>query len=559
MWRFYDDTARLWPETNDMIRAKCPRCQLPVKAPDEYGGRAAQCPKCGTVSRVPAASKSKEKSALAAAAVAAPSKSKRKAAAKAKPSLGEELSGLAGKKPSKKAARRKAASGLAAAVAAQPKRRGGKLVARTPRQARGRGSSSKTGLYVALAGLVFILGLGGFLWNSFSTKQKRQESYDAVMALVDDAKQACDAGEFEKAEALYADAKKKANLHRRQFMDGSLKEQIDQLKELITVAGYRAEVDGLLAKAGTSRKQTPPQYQMAQSYYKQAQRKAEMYYSRTQDAKLKEYVELAKKELDSDEIRMGSQGRVFYDGKWMTPEAKARLEKIKMGLVFYNNKWMKATEVAKLKAQARLAAEVARKAQLAKRKKKPAKAPTRRPRRTRPKVLAMDGNADVWMFDDFENQTKPRWRVESWGAPATLSLAKKGKNTVLKVDYTTKGSDKCALRKYIPLQWPFETRDELVLDVNNMSKASVQLTLAFFTKGGKGFYETVGRNIRVGETKNVVYDLRSQRFKCAETGWANKSPLKDPGSVTSMCLMLYPRLAGTITFDNIRFTKKGKR
>jgi len=163
----------------------------------------------------------------------------------------------------------------------------------------------------------------------------------------------------------------------------------------------------------------------------------------------------------------------------------------------------------------------------------------------------------VWVLDDFETP-RIQWRVESWACPGKTSLVKKGKNTQLKLEYTRTGGDKCAMRRYIPISWPFESRDEILIDVTNEGKATFQMTLAFFTKNGKGFYETTGQRVPPGEKKNVMYDLRSKRFKCAETGWANKSPLMGPETVTSVVLMVYPNTPGTIVIDNVRLVKKGK-
>ena len=151
------------------------------------------------------------------------------------------------------------------------------------------------------------------------------------------------------------------------------------------------------------------------------------------------------------------------------------------------------------------------------------------------------------MREDIQNQ------VEALIAPILDDFGYE----LVDLQYKKEGSsDKCAVQRAIPLPWPFESRDQMVLDVYNENKSGVNLAMAFFTNHGRGFYESTGKYIKKGANKDVTYDLRSTKFKCAATGWNYGSPLKNPEAVNSVVLMIYPRSSGIVTFDNIRFVKK---
>ena len=52
--------------------------------------------------------------------------------------------------------------------------------------------------------------------------------------------------------------------------------------------------------------------------------------------------------------------------------------------------------------------------------------------------------------------------------------------------------------------------------------------------------------------KSVSFDLRSKRFKCAASSWTHKAAIQNPETVESILLCVYPRVSGSVTFDNIR-------
>jgi len=99
----------------------------------------------------------------------------------------------------------------------------------------------------------------------------------------------------------------------------------------------------------------------------------------------------------------------------------------------------------------------------------------------------------------------------------------------------------------------------LLMDVHNEGKGAFNLAISIFTRGGYGFYESTGRYIKKGSNKDVMFDLRSERFKSAQTGWAYKTAIKDPSATTAIVLMIYPRAPGVVHIDNVRFVKVKKK
>ena len=385
---------------------------------------------------------------------------------------------------------------------------------------------------------------------------------DNSRALVDDiiaqADRACQDGKYEEYEALYQKAIQEARQYKKNYKDGFFDDKVKEIQAFLENKRAQQDVWQVVQKAEDARK--GKKYDVAKSYYQEVLKKATTYFDVNPDATMKEYMDRAKKALASDEIRLGSQGYVLYDGTWMTDEERRGRIMAKRGMVLYKGKWMKREEKDKL-VKAEEARRAAAKAKPAAKAKAKAKAPTKvvkvvkKPPPPKPKVPAKDPNEKVWMFDDFEHG-KVLWPRQSWGDNATLSLVKSGKSTVLKVDFTKGKEGKCALQRAIPKPWPFESRDAVVMDVDNKSKGGFQLAISLFTHGWKGFYESTGVYVKKGMNKDVTFDLRSKRFKCAQTGWAYKSPLKDPKAVSSIVLMIYPRNPGTFNLDNVRFTKK---
>jgi len=174
-----------------------------------------------------------------------------------------------------------------------------------------------------------------------------------------------------------------------------------------------------------------------------------------------------------------------------------------------------------------------------------------------PDVIQPDAAAKVWMFDDFESG-KMQWQRANWGRPAKVTLVKARQSTCMKVEYVTtpKAQTSCVLQRPVPRTWPFESRDQVVLDVVNENESRVQLALAFFEEGHRTFYESRGVRLKKGENIGVTFDLKSSTFKSAKSGWQHTAPIARPQAIMSIMLMIYTPGRGALIVDNIRFVRK---
>ena len=179
------------------------------------------------------------------------------------------------------------------------------------------------------------------------------------------------------------------------------------------------------------------------------------------------------------------------------------------------------------------------------------------PQGPEPDVIQPDAAAKVWVFDDFESG-KMQWQRVNWGRPAKVTLVKARQSTCMKIEYVTtpKAQTSCVVQRLVPRTWPFESRDQVVLDVVSENESRVALALAFFEGGYRTFYESRGVRLKKGENIGVAFDLKSSTFKSAKSEWRHTAPIARPQAVTSIMLMIYTPGRGALTVDDIRFVRK---
>jgi len=155
-------------------------------------------------------------------------------------------------------------------------------------------------------------------------------------------------------------------------------------------------------------------------------------------------------------------------------------------------------------------------------------------------------------------EADPGWTSEAWGSSVDVNVgAPEGTNDkLLRVFLAGAEQDKAN----VVLEQNFDLSDkkELTLDVYNLGKQAVTVAVAFTTLPGWKFYESVPKTVLpTGQTpKRLVFDLTSNKFKCAETNWRYKSPIQNKNKVGKMYLLIYTRQTGSwIFFNNIRFTQ----
>lgn len=154
----------------------------------------------------------------------------------------------------------------------------------------------------------------------------------------------------------------------------------------------------------------------------------------------------------------------------------------------------------------------------------------------------------VWVIDDFESD-KNRWRVEPWADPAKLSIS----NAELKIELGDGEYGKSIISHVCSLD--LSDRGSLVLNVRNKTGKPVKIAVALMTGGSSVFFESEGVAARAGLTKNMTFDLRSDKFKSAASKWEYKVKLSDASAVKCLCILVYRESTGEVCLDNIRVVK----
>ena len=339
-------------------------------------------------------------------------------------------------------------------------------------------------------------------------------------------------GRFEEADRLYQKAIQEIEQYEAEHGDGFFQERLDVAKARLRAEQAVREVRQMMQDAEAARRDA--KYADAQKHYQRAKQTAQSCFDADRDRRMQELAELAAKALQADDIRLGSKGHVLQAGKWMTKDEALAAKMAEQGKKLHQGQWLTEAEIAKLE------------------QKIAAKRAVQKPAKPRPKPKPA-----VHVLDDFEKK-KVEWRIAGWGNGGKLARVDQGGSVALKIEYTKRdGEDnKCAIQREIPKACAFETRDTVLLDVHNLSRAGLRLSLAFHTRDWESFYETRGTYVKRGLNKDIAFDLRSRGFKCKATGWDHKSILRDPETMGTMYIMIYPRQPGAATIDNVRLVSR---
>ena len=277
-------------------------------------------------------------------------------------------------------------------------------------------------------------------------------------------------------------------------------------------------------------------------------------------AKITERLQTAKAGLNAPEVR----GLVEFDGKWVTPEEKEKLFAEKMnaeGRQIYQGKWLTEDEIHAAKGEVRYEgrwvtpAEYARLLAAAQRQPRPGSpdvqptppeppGPARRPEDLSPA-------APQWTLDDFEAPVH-RWTNAPWRSndanPCGLSTVTGSATGRLKLALKPGQSDKSAIVRPIGLN--FTSRSRLVLDIYNDCGEPIRIAIAL---QADEYYESRGQWLKIGENKNVRFDLLAGDFKCLSQGeFRNfKAHIRRRELVTHLYILIYFEGAGEVFLDNI--------
>lgn len=353
-----------------------------------------------------------------------------------------------------------------------------------------------------VVGCALFVAVGYTLVNRVLAQRKRAASRRLVSQLIARAQEARGTREAGVSLRLCREALDRARQHRDVYRDSFFDAEVAEIQAFLRLKRRQQEVGALLTLAQEARKARD--YGLARDHFQKALDTAMTYREAERYAVIMGYIDIAEKALGSEDIRMGSQGCVHYQGKWRTPAEIERLAAAKSG--------------------------------------QPAADPTEK--------------REVYVFDDFEHG-QMLWPVQSWGNGAKAELVKtEGASTELKVDYTAGDAGKAAIQKAIPPECKFGTRDLLLMDVRNAGERPFHLAIALSTQDGQGYYESRPCLVDCGPHKDFAIDLRGDQFKSAKSEWAYKSSLNEPEKVSQIGLLVYARTPGIVYFDNIRLVTK---
>jgi len=382
-------------------------------------------------------------------------------------------------------------------------------------------------------------GAGCSLLPGVRAKRQLERDRSAVSAPLAEAHEHYANGRFKEAEQLFQRAIQEIQHYEDKHGDGFFHERLDEAQARVRAEQALREARQMMQDADAARRDA--QYPDAQKHYQRARQKAQSCPGADGDRRMHDLADLATNALSTDEIRLGAKGYVPHAGQWMTKEEALAARMAEQGKKLHKGEWLTEAEIAKReqKDSAKAAAPTTKRAA-----QKPVKPPPP------PKPL-------VYVLDDFEKK-KVEWRVAAWGNEGKLSRIDRDGSMALKVDYTKRdGEDnKCAIQRDLPEAGALATRDVVLLDVANLSRAGLRLSLAFQPRDGSSFYETPGTYVKRGSNRDVSFDLRSRRFKCEATDWDYKSPLRGPETMGILYIMIYPRQPGAATVDNVRFVSR---
>jgi len=276
------------------------------------------------------------------------------------------------------------------------------------------------------------------------------------------------------------------------------------------------------------------------------------------------YLNKAMEGLDAPEGKFGAQGLVDFDGEWVTPEQKKGLLEAKMkaeGLELYAGKWLTEEEIRGRKGEVlykgRWVTRAERDRLVAAEKRQQARTPTPTPPRTRPRAPRLRArdiarkfrpDAATWNLDDFEGKsldwTAVPWKKEE-ANPCSLGMVTGSATGRLKITLLGGVTGKSAIVR--PIGLDFSTRTRVRMDVFNDCGEPLRVAIALQTNS---YYESRWQSLKIGQNKNVTFDLTSGDYKCAATHWSPATPIARLQSVGYLYILFY-NLEGEILLDNI--------
>lgn len=500
-----------------MIKTDCPKCQSPLRAPDEYAGKTPRCPVCKTP--VPAPAMAPIATALAEPPV--------------NPAGVEQLLKDLVEIPPEKAAKP------------------GKSSPRPLKKPEPVRAGHHHGPWVAVA---FVIGITAFLGVTFLAvryvvKASRVRNVEAILAEL-----SSDLGPLEQDKAK-ADETHKAGAEKA----GA--EKYDEARALFEEA--KQLYTGLLPRATRLK-------QHVDDYCEQYASAGNLDEALSAQQKVNGIVKDINAALAGEDLIKGLEAGkyVFYQGKWITADDKNRLfeeEMKRQGMVFYGSKWVTPDDVKRTQGltlhrgkwltASELAVAQAQEAQeeaLAERARRDQAAVAERlmaDARKKADMFAPDKPA--WVVDDFSGGN--RWQTMEWANPCDLKLVatRQGQRLVVKprIVVGKESKDKWAIQ--LPIGLDMRSRASLVFAIDNPGKRPMSVALALNTSA---FFESREKPVQPG-VQQVSFDLTAGDFKSQATGWQHTTRVNDLGSVHQIFLMIYTSPDDAFYIDSVNGKK----
>jgi uncharacterized protein YegL len=166
-------------------------------------------------------------------------------------------------------------------------------------------------------------------------------------------------------------------------------------------------------------------------------------------------------------------------------------------------------------------------------------------------------------FEDFESETAAEWQAigedqitETTWTDVDVAKARitGGENRKLELSYPVK-KGKTAFERSSDEPVDISGYHGLLVDIDNKSSALVRVAVAFVTMPDWQYFESQPAFIKPGLNRNVLFYLFLKEFKNEGTQWEYRSGIKNPDSVRKIVFLTYAIKPGTLTFDNVRFSR----
>jgi hypothetical protein len=154
-------------------------------------------------------------------------------------------------------------------------------------------------------------------------------------------------------------------------------------------------------------------------------------------------------------------------------------------------------------------------------------------------------------------EADPGWSTEAWGSTVEVSVGVPeggAQDKMLQVFLAGAEKDKACVM--LEDDFDLSKKETFEFDVHNFADQTLTIAVAFITRPGWEFYESIPKTVlpKGNEARHISLDLTGNRFKTARTKWRFKSELENRDQIIKVYFLLYTKITGKwVFFNNIRF------